>query len=83
VEVEGMVRDAYARADDIHEAVQEHPNSQRDNFQAEDELNVDMEAGDMDELLQESMQPFYEGCGVNCLQARIVMMNMINLYGVP
>lgn len=83
VEVEEMVRDAFARADDIHHDVERDPGSPVNNPIEDLEQNVDMEVGNMEELLQESTQPLYEGCGVNRLQTSIVMMNMINLYGVP
>lgn len=37
----------------------------------------------LENLIAESIESVYEGCGVNRLQASIVLMNMVNIYGVP
>jgi len=58
------------------------PRTPRDNYQAHIEEEADIKAVEMEELVQKSTQPLYKGCGVNHLQASIVLMNMINLYSV-
>jgi hypothetical protein len=81
VEVEQMVEDAFARANAVHEDVPPlmDPPQEAEN-QDEDYVHINLE--DMDNLIQESTQPLYEGCLVNILQASIVIMNIANLYGV-
>jgi hypothetical protein len=82
VEVEDMVRDAFARANNLHGAVhgkgvlaEEPPDIDvRNNFEVDEE--------DMDQLIRESTELIYEGCAVNCLQTSIILMNMCSLYGV-
>jgi len=83
VEVEQMVQDAYRRANEIHEEASagggEFPNVRN----AAPNENVNVNTVDMEKLIAESTQPVYEGCSVNRLQMSIVLMNMVNLYGVP
>jgi len=38
---------------------------------------------DFERLVIESTEVVYEGCGMNRLQASIVLLNMVNLYGIP
>ena len=76
-----MVEDAFARAHAVHEDMPPlaDPPQKLGNHD-EDYLHVNLE--DMDNLIQESTQPLYEGCPVNRLQASIVIMNIANLYSV-
>jgi len=46
-------------------------------------LNLELNNGDMEQLLKESTTMAYEICLVNCLQARLILFNMCNLFGVP
>lgn len=84
VQVQDMVQDAFARANEIHdnEAGFDKNPLLRDNGNALDG-SVEVNMANMEELIQENIQPLYEGCAVNRLQASIVLMNMANLYGVP
>ena len=80
VEVEQMVQDAFARADFIHEGGGvEHAEVQNLN----DLVNLEGQMHDLNVLIGESVEAVYEGCGVNHLQASIVFLNMVNIYGVP
>ena len=84
VQVDDMVNDAFARAEDIHEAAQgndDNPNNLEDD-PVEEFLGA-ATVDDMEHLIHESTEALYDGCSVNRLQASIVLMNMLNLYGVP
>lgn len=83
VEVEDMVNDAFIRAEEIHAAAVAGDNDPGDlpNDPVEEYDGGNLDA--MEDLIQQSTEPLYDGCAVNRLQASIVLMNMINLYGVP
>lgn len=51
------------------------------NYPMEDDREVNM--ANMEHLIQESIAILYDGCTVNHLQAGMVLMNMVNLFGVP
>ena len=78
-----MVHNAFVRADEFHAEAAGHDGGQFRDFQGDVlEETVEVNMTDMENLVEESAQPVYEGCGINRLQARIVFMNMANLYGV-
>jgi hypothetical protein len=79
-----MVNDAFARAEELHAAVHENDGDQQ-NLQTDpmEEYLASLNMDDMEELIAESTEPLYNGCAVNRLQASIVFINMVNLYGVP
>ena len=82
IRVEDMVQDAFARADAIHADIIDNNNVvHEDTPNPEEALPVDADA--MDEMISESTQPVWDGCGINRLQAGIILMNMCNLHGVP
>ena len=74
-----MVQDAYARADEIHEEATADP---VDSGNLPNE-NEEVRMVDWKQLVAESTEKVYEGCGVNRLQASIVVLNMVNTYGIP
>ena len=80
VEVEDMVQDAFARADEIQGNVVEQNSGRGQTSNTDNALNVDDD--NMEELIHESTQPLYDGCSINCLQAGIVIMNMCNIHGM-
>ena len=83
VEVEQMVEDAYRQADVIHEDAfvdVGHTTHESNGGRHENDIVNVLE---LENLISESTQPVYEGCPVSRLQACIVLMNMVNLYGVP
>ena len=79
VEVEHMVQDAYARADEIHEEATANPV----DFGNLPNENEEVRMADWEQLVAESTEKVYEGCRVNRLQASIVVLNMVNTYGIP
>ena len=77
-----MVQEAFARADAIHADIIDNNNVVHEETpNPDDALAVDADA--MDEMISQSTQPVWDGCGINCLQASIILMNMYNLHGVP
>jgi len=56
-------------------------NSQVPNPNQQDNAASNM--ADFERLINEFTEDVYEGCGVNRLQASIVLLNMVNIYGIP
>lgn len=81
--MEDMVQAAFVRANALHGEAATVDENPMENFNFPVEGNVELNMADMEYLIQESTEPLYDGCAVNRLQAGIVLMNMVNLYGVP
>ena len=83
VEVKQMVQDAYARADAIHKETFQDPDQSAEEPNAASYASHEQSIMDLENLIGESTQIIYEGCGVNRLQACIVLLNMVNIFGIP
>jgi len=83
VEVEEMVRDAYVYTNEIHTTTIESDGEALEVLGGQDNNNENVHMANLDNLICESIEPIYEGCGVNRLQALIMLMNMVNIYNVP
>ena len=83
VDINGMVRDAFMRFDDIHgDIANEHRSNGADDMNVEGnaEFNTDFDA---ESLLRESTEKIFEGSNLNRLQCVIVLSSLCSLYSVP
>ena len=83
VDIQGMVRDAFMRADDMHSGLvnEEHANPPADmNTDVNTDVNTEF---NVDSLLRDSTEKIYEGSNLNRLQCVIVLSSLCSLYSVP
>ena len=76
------MQDAYARADHIHAQVSDWEEREQDLDEAPIVPEVEFDDDDMEDLLQESMQPIFESTPRNRLQAVIMLLNMNSIFKI-
>jgi hypothetical protein len=77
VEVDEMVRNAFARTDEIHNV---EAKTQEDLVEVP--LADEVDPIGMDNLMRKCSELVYKGCPINRFQAAVVIMNIMNLYGI-
>ena len=82
VEIEQMLQEAYARADEVNAAVYDYGEDEPplEDFGSTEGLDPNFE--DFADLLHESGEPVYEGCTQSRMQSGVVLMTLVNLYSV-
>ena len=82
VEIEQMLQEAYARADELNAASYEdgQDNAPLEDFGCTEGLDPNVE--DFVDLLQESTKPLYEGCNQSRMQSGVVLLTLVNMYSV-
>jgi len=78
-----MVNDAFAHMNELHvEAIQgDGDPTYMSNDPIEEDMGLNLD--DMEHLIEQSTKPLFDCCVMNRLQASIMLVNIVNLYGVP
>lgn len=82
VEVRRMVHEAFGRADSIHRDVTEPLHDAEDAGGVGDGYENVAQDMDIENLIQDCVQPVYEGCSENRMQCGIVFRTLASVYGV-
>lgn len=85
VDIDGMVRDAFMRFDDIHNDIlndEQFVHVPNIDMNEEGDANLNTEFN-VESLLRDSREKIFEGSNLNRLQCIIVLYSLCSLYSVP